>query len=93
MLKLLNRILPKSGTPLFYNKRITLVFPIIPDEQPKLGRWRNVSKGLQDADVHDPGYVSAMPKDHLLIVKKRKVETAQSVDEDVLHMSSMRYFV
>ena len=89
-------MMPKSGIPLIYNNYITLVFPLIPDERPKLGRWRNVSKGIQDADVHDPGYVSATPIDAFDILKKSesKVTTLQSaLDEDMLDMSSTRYFV
>ena len=95
MLKLLNCMMPKSGIPLIHKNYITLVFPLIPDEHPKLGRWRNVSKGIQDADVHDPGYVSATPMKAVDIPNKSetKVITLSELDEDMLYMSSTRYFV
>ena len=95
MLKLFNRIMPKSGIPLVYNNYITLVFPLMPDEQPKLGRWRNVSKGIQDADVHDPGYLSATPisVDIPMKTETNEVNTLSALDEDILSISSTRYFV
>ena len=98
-LKLLSRIMPKSKTPFVRNNYLTLVFPMIQDEQPKLGRWRNVSKGLANADVHDPGYIAVTVKHAVLHHSKPRLEENKLIssftmyEDDVIHMCSNRYFV
>lgn len=57
--KLVNRVIPMRGHPLVFDNWITMIFPIT-ENRPKLGRWRNVSKGTENGDVHDPGYESSM---------------------------------
>ena len=91
MLKILNRIMP-----LLNRMMPTSRIPVIYNNYVTL-----VSKGLQDSDVHDPGYVSATitlsatTANHADILKNRKaanIHSIQDEDEDSL-MLSTRYFV
>ncbi len=64
ILKLLSRFAPTNSTPQIHGNWVRLVFPKIPETRPKLGRWRNVKKGLLESDVHDPAYLPPMTQDN-----------------------------
>ena len=57
LLKFINHTKTMEGRFVFFNNWVTLVFPKVSNNSTKLGRWRNVSKGVSNSDVHDPGYM------------------------------------
>ena len=54
-LKFINYTKTMQGRLFVRDNWVTLVFPTVHNPT-KLGRWRNVSKGVLDNEVHDPGY-------------------------------------
>ena len=83
VLKILSRFV-QTSTPRVSGNWVTLVFPAHAPPT-KLGRWRNVKKGLSDCEVPDPAY------DAPAIVR---AELGRRSEADcVMDMCKSRFFV
>ena len=79
VLKLLSRFV-KHSKPHVTDNWVTLVFPRLYDAPPKLGRWRNVSKGCFEGDVHDPAYWQPHLKYHSQTKTSRSALAKENAD-------------